>query len=50
MDIEYKINTTISAEQFIELLNESTLGERRPIDDLECMAGMLQNSNLMVTA
>lgn len=50
MDIEYKINTTISAEQFIELLNESTLGERRPIDDLECMAGMVQNSNLIVTA
>jgi predicted N-acetyltransferase YhbS len=26
------------------------LGERRPIDDRECMAGMVNNSNLLVTA
>ena len=50
MDIDYKINTSISAEQVIELLNESTLGERRPIGDRECMEGMVKNSNLMVTA
>lgn len=50
MDIEYKVNSPISADQFIELLGESSLGERRPIDDRECMEGMVNNSNLMVTA
>ena len=50
MSIEYKINAPVSADQFIGLLRESTLGERRPIDDRECMEGMVKNSNLMVTA
>lgn len=50
MTIEYKINAPVSADQFIELLRESTLGERRPIDDRACMEGMVGNANLMVTA
>ncbi|MBI5376293.1 MAG: GNAT family N-acetyltransferase, partial [Candidatus Schekmanbacteria bacterium] len=50
MSIEYKVNAPVTADQFIELLRESTLGERRPIDDRECMEGMVKNSNLMVTA
>ncbi|WP_026195427.1 GNAT family N-acetyltransferase [Mariprofundus ferrooxydans] len=50
MSIKYKINTMVSVDQFVELLNESTLGERRPIDDRECMEGMVSNSNLVVTA
>ena len=50
MSIEYKINAPVSTDQFIGLLRESTLGERRPIDDRECMEGMVKNSNLMVTA
>jgi len=48
--IEYKVNVPISAEKFIELLRKSTLGERRPIEDRECMEGMVANSNLMVSA
>ena len=50
MPIDYKINEPISTEQFIELLNSSTLGQRRPIDDRACMEGMLANSNLTVSA
>ena len=50
MRIEYKTNAPVTADQFIGLLRESTLGERRPIDDRECMEGMVNNSNLMVTA
>jgi predicted N-acetyltransferase YhbS len=34
----------------IELYRESTLGERRPVDDRERMAAMLRNANLIVTA
>ncbi|MBL4898851.1 MAG: GNAT family N-acetyltransferase [Colwellia sp.] len=50
MSIEYKVNEAITADQFIGLLESSTLGERRPIDDRECMEGMISNSNLTVTA
>lgn len=50
MSIEYKINEPITADQFVALLKASTLGERRPIDDRECMEGMLSNSNLVVSA
>jgi len=49
-NIEFKTNAAISTEQFINLLKNSTLGERRPIDDRECMAGMIENSNLVVSA
>lgn len=50
MSIEYKINAPVSTDQFIGLLRESSLGARRPIEDRECMEGMVKNSNLMVTA
>jgi len=50
MAIEYKINTPISTDQFITLLRDSTLDERRPVDDRTCMEGMVKNTNLMVTA
>lgn len=50
MKIDYKINEPITTDQFIELLEKSTLGERRPIHDRECMAGMVSNSNLIVSA
>ncbi|WP_123102886.1 GNAT family N-acetyltransferase [Acidithiobacillus sulfuriphilus] len=50
MSIKYEVNVPVTSDQFIELLRESTLGERRPIDDRDCMEGMVKNSNLMVTA
>lgn len=50
MNIQYKINQKISTEEFIDLLRRSTLGERRPIDDKQCMQGMVENGNLLITA
>lgn len=50
MNIEYKINEEITTDQFIELLESSTLGERRPVEDRECITGMISNSNLIVSA
>ena len=50
MDIHYKVNHKISVNQFVTVLVGSTLGERRPVDDFECISGMLENSNLLVTA
>ncbi|MFZ0243786.1 MAG: GNAT family N-acetyltransferase [Desulfobacterales bacterium] len=48
--IEYKINFPITVDQFIDLLNKSTLCERRPMHDIECLKGMVENSNLTITA
>ena len=50
MHIDYKVNEPVSTPQFVELLSASTLGERRPVDDVTCMAGMLANCDLMVSA
>lgn len=48
--IDYKLNEPISTQQFIALLVDSSLGERRPIHDNECIEGMLANSNLIISA
>ena len=50
MSIEYKINTPVTADQLIDLLQTTTLADRRPVDDRACIAGMLNNSNLIVSA
>ena len=50
MTIDFKVNHPITANQFIDLLESSTLGERRPIHDRDCIDGMVSNSNLVVTA
>ena len=45
-----KEEQVITPAQFTQLLKNSTLGERRPIEDQECLAGMVNNSNLIVSA
>jgi ribosomal protein S18 acetylase RimI-like enzyme len=50
MSIEYKVNAPITADQFVDVLNRSTLGQRRPIEDRACIDGMVKNANLLVTA
>ncbi len=50
MNIEFKVNEFVTTDQFIDLLNDSTLGERRPVDDRECIEGMLKHSNLVLSA
>lgn len=50
MNITYSSSRSVSVAQFKTLLEASSLGERRPVDDDECLAGMLENSNLTVTA
>ena len=49
-DITFKVNATLSADQFSDILRRSGLGERRPIDDARCMKAMATNSNLLITA
>jgi GNAT superfamily N-acetyltransferase len=48
--IEYRDNTTITAEQAIDLYTRSTLGERRPIHNVQTFDAMLKNANLIITA
>ena len=48
--IEYKTNVPISVEQFIELLNKTTLGARRPLEDKKRVSAMLHHADLLVTA
>jgi len=50
MAIEYSTERTITVEQFIEVLVGSTLGERRPVHDLETVKAMLEHANLLATA
>lgn len=49
-NIDYQLNQTITAAEFIDVLRRSTLGQRRPLEDLACMQGMLDHGNLLVTA
>ena len=50
MHIDYQINRDISVARFSALLHRSGLAARRPVDDQDCLAGMLANSNLIVSA
>ncbi|SFP88814.1 GNAT family N-acetyltransferase [Hydrogenimonas thermophila] len=50
MNIEYKLNPKLTASEFIDILNRSTLGERRPVDDIECIDGMLKNADITIVA
>jgi predicted N-acetyltransferase YhbS len=49
-EIAYRIGNDIPLETFIDLYRASTLGLRRPVDNLETMAAMLRNANLVVSA
>ena len=48
MKIQYKINAKVKADSVIELFKNS--GLNRPIDDLNRIQLMLDNSNLIITA
>ena len=50
MSISYNSNPDLRIDQFIELLNSSGLGLRRPVDDRECINRMLENANLTLVA
>ncbi|MGS2724278.1 GNAT family N-acetyltransferase [Porticoccus sp. GXU_MW_L64] len=46
----YQLESSLKATEFIGLLERSGLAARRPVDDSACITGMLDNSNLVVTA
>ncbi|MBY0428870.1 MAG: GNAT family N-acetyltransferase, partial [Alphaproteobacteria bacterium] len=48
--IIYSRETTIPVHEYIDLLKRSTLAERRPVDDIDRVTGMLEHANLIITA
>lgn len=48
--IAYTKEVSLDPEEFIDVLNRSTLGERRPVDDLQRITAMIRNANLLITA
>lgn len=49
-DIVYSVEDDLDTREFLEVLIESSLGERRPIDDYGRIEKMIHNANLIVTA
>ena len=49
-NIIYKVEKTLDPSEFIDVLNKSTLGERRPVNDFERIKKMCDNANLIVIA
>jgi hypothetical protein len=48
--IDFRLGNELNLDQVIELYNESSLGERRPVDDRRIMSDMLRHANLVITA
>jgi ribosomal protein S18 acetylase RimI-like enzyme len=48
--IAYAIEPDLSADEFIDVLQKTSLGERRPVDDRPRIDGMLRQADLIVTA
>lgn len=48
--ITYTEHASIDPEQAIDLYTRSTLGERRPINNIETFRAMLTNANLTISA
>ncbi len=46
----YSLDAKVTTEEFIDLLRRSELAERRPVEDVGCIGGMLENADLTVTA
>lgn len=48
--ISYRDNAQLHLDQFVELYRASTLGERRPVDELDRMRRMLENASVIISA
>ena len=49
-EIIYQVESKLDPSEFIDVLNSSTLGERRPVNDVDRINKMCKNANLIVTA
>ena len=49
-NVYYKQETSLTAQDFQDILIRSTLSERRPYTDIDRLEKMISNANLIVTA
>jgi predicted N-acetyltransferase YhbS len=49
-EIIYSVEKSLDVSEFIEVLKNSKLAERRPIEDEQRISSMCNNANLIVTA
>jgi GNAT superfamily N-acetyltransferase len=49
-EVVYALEPDLTAEEFVAVLNRSTLAERRPLDEPETVRGMLRHADVVVTA
>lgn len=49
-EIVYTVEKDLDPNEFIDVLKRSTLGERRPVKDLNRIKQMCDNTNLIITA
>ena len=49
-EIAYQVEPDLSAAQFIDVLQRSTLAERRPVDRPDLIERMLAHANVIITA
>ena len=47
--MDFSVARIVSVDEFRDLLLRSTLSARRPVDDSECLARMLENSDILAT-
>jgi predicted N-acetyltransferase YhbS len=47
--MDFSLARIVSVNEFRDLLLRSTLSARRPIEDLECLRRMLENSDIVAT-
>ena len=50
MPIIYSVETNISSDEFIAILQRSGLSERRPVNEPDRILKMIDNANLIITA
>ncbi len=50
MTIQYQLEPDLSRDEFIDVLERSTLAARRPVGNLQQIEGMLRGAGIIVTA
>lgn len=50
MNVAYALEPELDPTEFVDLLQRSTLAERRPVNDGPTIQAMLQNADVLVTA
>ena len=49
-EVEYQVEPGLGVDEFLDVLERSTLAERRPVDEPETIRAMLENADVVVTA